>query len=764
MLRSHKTYPITHDRNTIREFYSSQEISNFAEAPIVKKRKCTDTICLVVFISFIGVWSFVAITAFKYGNLKAALYPTDSFGNICGWNEMSELPFLMIFDLTECLNPGAVVTGCNSPQVCVKNCPVENFTPLKEAIVGKESEESIKNKLKPFCSFYTTEKDYNSLTVSQLIDKQYCPPWYLASSSIMGRCIPVVQNVDKDIFAEVLLKAVQSKQDKMEVNQITLQETLRGLNTFLHLRNFCEKIISDLTVSWWLILLSLVGACFFSLIWMMLMRCISIVMVWVSIISVLFLLGLTVTYSTLKLHGLYLKGTEKTDNNVFQVNWTSQFLSDILYLKQTWIVITIISSVALVTILFVLIYIRQRIILAITLIEQSSKAVGQLYSTLFFPIIPFVCQLIVFVMFLTVYLYINTSKLQDFRIMEQRKFENIQQDCSSNTECPYNETTLLGSNSFLHNSPCDPVSFIHCQKTCPKFECKAVNNSPLYGNRSFLFHLTNLLGLYWGLFFFKGFSHMVLAMVFAKWYWTFDKRDHGTDLSLSVGRSVCTVITFHLGTLALGSLVLAAVRLVIVLLQFLQRRVKNIDNCCTRCFIPLCKCCMWCLEKFLKFINYNAYIICAMKSTNFCTSAQTAYNLLMRNLVRIIVLDSVCGFLLFLGKILIVILASLSTYFAIFGLSQGNLHFQVAKMNLHYLYTPVIFAAIGSYIIASCFFSVYTVAVDTLFLCLLEDLERNDGSQSKPYFMSKKLRTLVVKQSNSSRHGQVFTVSEAFTQ
>ena len=62
-------------------------------------------------------------------------------------------------------------------QVCVKNCPVENFTPLKEAIVGKESEESLKNKLKPFCSFYTTEKDYNSLTVSQLIDKQYCPPW-----------------------------------------------------------------------------------------------------------------------------------------------------------------------------------------------------------------------------------------------------------------------------------------------------------------------------------------------------------------------------------------------------------------------------------------------------------------------------------------------------------------------------------------------------------------------------------------------------------
>ena len=65
---------------------------------------------------------------------------------------------------------------------------------------------------------------------------------------------------------------------------------------------------------------------------------------------------------------------------------------------------------------------------------------------------------------------------------------------------------------------------------------------------------------------------------------------------------------------------------------------------------------MWCLERFLKFLNYNAYIMCAVKvdkllqyfekyycnlfqSTNFCSSAQSAYNLLMRNLARVIVLD-----------------------------------------------------------------------------------------------------------------------------
>jgi len=53
--------------------------------------------------------------------------------------------------------------------------------------------------------------------------------------------------------------------------------------------------------------------------------------------------------------------------------------------------------------------------------------------------------------------------------------------------------------------------------------------------------------------------------------------------------------------------------------------------------------------------------------------------------------------------------------------------------------------AIGAFVIASCFFSVYGMAVDTLFLCFLEDLERNDGSAEKPYYMSKELKEILGK-------------------
>lgn len=47
--------------------------------------------------------------------------------------------------------------------------------------------------------------------------------------------------------------------------------------------------------------------------------------------------------------------------------------------------------------------------------------------------------------------------------------------------------------------------------------------------------------------------------------------------------------------------------------------------------------------------------------------------------------------------------------------------------------------------IASGFFKVYAMAISTIFICFLEDLERNDGSAQKPYFMSKSLMKVMGK-------------------
>ena len=76
------------------------------------------------------------------------------------------------------------------------------------------------------------------------------------------------------------------------------------------------------------------------------------------------------------------------------MNWTPYFLEDILQLRDTWLALTIILTIVFLIILLLLIFLRQRICIAIALIQQGSKAVGQMYSTLLFPLIPFLLQLV----------------------------------------------------------------------------------------------------------------------------------------------------------------------------------------------------------------------------------------------------------------------------------------------------------------------------------------------------------------------------------
>jgi len=145
----------------------------------------------------------------------------------------------------------------------------------------------------------------------------------------------------------------------------------------------------------------------------------------------------------------------------------------------------------------------------------------------------------------------------------------------------------------------------------------------------------------------------------------------------------------------------------------------------------------------MRFINRNAYIVCAIRSSNFCSSAKHAFDLLIRNLVRVVVLNSVVNFLLFLGKLVIMAGAATLSYLVFSNQYFPELHDNVPTLN--YFVTPVIAIVIGTYFITSSFFGVYEMAVDTLFLCFLEDLDRNDGTPSKPYFMPKGLQKVVGK-------------------
>ncbi|KAJ8270902.1 hypothetical protein GJAV_G00120560, partial [Gymnothorax javanicus] len=205
---------------------------------------------------------------------------------------------------------------------------------------------------------------------------------------------------------------------------------------------------------------------------------------------------------------------------------------------------------------------------------------------------------------------------------------------------------------------------------------------------------------------------------------------------------------YHTGSLAFGSLILAVVQLFRIVLEYLDHKLKGAQNVFARFLLCCLKCCFWCLEHFIRFMNRNAYIMIALHGKNFCTSAREAFFLLMRNVVRVAVLDKVTDFLLFLGKVLIA--AGMGVLaFVFFTRKIPVLQEEVPELN--YYWVPVLTVVFGSYLIAHGFFSVYAMCVDTLFLCFCEDLERNDGSSDKPFFMSPGLHRILGKNEQSPK-------------
>lgn len=319
-------------------------------------------------------------------------------------------------------------------------------------------------------------------------------------------------------------------------------------------------------------------------------------------------------------------------------------------------------------------------------------------TTIFFPILPWILHAIITILAIITFLNLISIGVPVYKVLGM------------------NETCLCDGNySFIKNGElCDP-KILHtvCGPSSRELKCSmschyvGIQPPPIVQYFKFI----NIVGFFWLLFFVSAFSEMVLAGTFARWYWTMRKADVPY---FNLTRSLYRTIRYHLGTLAFGSFILTICRIIRLLLEYVNEKIKKYNNELTKTIMCCCRCLCLCLENFLKFLNRNAYIMCAIHGKGFLSSAKDAFNLLIRNVLRVTALDQTTDFLFFLSKLLIS-LGTSSCCYVYFTSKWFSQHFPTVF--LHYPFAQILFIFIGSYIIASIFFNVYSMAVDTLFLC-----------------------------------------------
>eukprot|EP00054_Salpingoeca_dolichothecata_P015385 m.88649 g.88649 ORF g.88649 m.88649 type:complete len:654 (+) comp21466_c0_seq2:211-2172(+) len=235
----------------------------------------------------------------------------------------------------------------------------------------------------------------------------------------------------------------------------------------------------------------------------------------------------------------------------------------------------------------------------------------------------------------------------------------------------------------------------------------------------------HLFGMLWGSQFMLACQAVTIAGAVATWYFTRDK----SRISSPVRKSVWHVARYHLGSVALGSLLIALVKLARVILGYIQKKYGKNAGSLARFILACMACCLWCFEKCLKFMNKNAYIEIAVYGYSFCTAAREVFQLLFKNVLLVATINSLGAFVLFLCKLTVTVLTGLA---GLYMLKEDD--------ELHYWGFVLLAICVFAYLIASTFIGVYRMAIDTIFICFCEDRSRNDGSRERPYYMSKSLQ------------------------
>ncbi|XP_063972715.1 choline transporter-like 2 [Diachasmimorpha longicaudata] len=515
-----------------------------------------------------------------------------------------------------------------------------------------------------------TNKDINE--IEHLIKVTACAPMYFKGKSIVHRCFPLDLGTD---FIDDILLAKLKKSEAI-------------IKSLAYVQGVFDKVKS----SYGAVLGIICGGAVMCIIYMLLLRWIALPVVCITIFAVCALLVVLACLS----YQAYAQ--------------TSSAL---------WLIAMIIIICSIAVIVLVTLCSWQRIYLASQLIKEASKAIMSVLSSIFFPIIPWLFHIGLLVYFFYVIFLLMSIKKTTFAVQDSPN--GLPESC----QC-------LGNINYTSGDSCEPKTFdSQCKERgeiCISRVCRLQRVvTPAGIVWAYFIHI---IGGLWLGFFISAVGDMTLANTFATWYWTINKNDV-TFFTVTMG--FWRTVRFHLGTIAFGSFLITVCRIFRLVMEYLQSMSDSpTGGCaaCIRCFIP---CLLALLERFVKFMTGNAYIICAIYGKGLCDSAEVALGLVMRNILRTSILNQIVSWVLLAGKVLVTCMM----------VAIAWCHYR--NQDDQFWWAPTLLVGVGTFLVASVFFSVHSMAVDTIFLCFLEDSERNDGSEEKPYFMTRPLAKLLNK-------------------
>lgn len=341
---------------------------------------------------------------------------------------------------------------------------------------------------------------------------------------------------------------------------------------------------------------------------------------------------------------------------------------------------------------------RKQIKIAVAIVKESSMVIKDRPATMFFPFGTLALQVGLFIYIILIILFLGTAQLGP------EHFSGAIQAVSASAS--FADSMKFYNASLAANGAAGLV---------------AADNSAFYIQLAV--YLYWIFGFLWTLESLNNIGWVSMSGSVSHWY--FFREDPEARTRVPLLRSLGRTLRYHLGSIFFGSFIIAVIQLIRLILMAIDRYTKKQQkaNFALKLAIKCTQCCMWCLEKTVKFITAYCYIYVAMQGSGFCRScfatfgliishpAQLAINTFVRTIlswIQLLALPISCGFVCNLVLV-----------------NQG-------KAEAVY---PTVVVAIMAFVIAKVFSLVFSCVLDTLFVCCARD-----KSEYKGKYMPDRLR------------------------
>lgn len=667
----------------IGRYPSSDGNARTGDGIIKHNRKCRDVVFLVIFIAFWVAMIVNSSFGFNQGNPLRLTYGLDYKGNVCG--DRNADPRLRELELKYWLNPNQVYQSGlknsqdkleNARSICLLDCPIP-------------SEDS----LNWVCDY--PEGDIR-MSVNDWIDRNYdyfadlTPELRNASLQLQGPCYPVIfPSVNVYWSCQFIARASNvSLRHWQQMGGVNIVEDMvidKSIHQSINSRSaVLKRYVADVGKSWpVLIVCGGIVPLFLSIIWLLMIRHFVTGMPWITVVLFnILIVSVTMFY--------YLKAGWIGNDAISPIigehdPYYRVSAREVSHLHAAAVLMTVVMIVAILSSVAIV----RRILMATSVLKVAAKVIGEVQALIIFPVITYAILAIFYMFWLSAALNLFSSG---------RVTQNI---CNSNC-CAYDLK----------------IKKVRCDSCCGY----SIQYTPHIA-AAILFHL---FGCYWATQFFVACSSTVLAGSVASYYWARGEASQEIPF-LPVFGSMKRLIRYSLGSVAIGSLIVSFVESIRFMLEALRRKLKVSNSMPEsqfgRAIHHTRQFCLRCISWIIKSVNRNAYIMIAITGKGFFKASEIATELIISNILRIGKVNVIGDVILFLGKLSVSLTSALFAFLMLDSHKYKSGHNKISSPLF-----PVLACWSLGYIVATLFFGVVEMSIDTIILSFCQDADEHQGT------------------------------------